>query len=117
MLPFTKRTTTAVTVFACLQIAKQAQQLTNSGAQITALQLEHAALFHTYRRLLHQDIANQHAVLDAIITMAATSITALSVALQNVTTPTNADQVIVLADYQLVVENAMIVMLMVQAAE
>lgn len=117
MLPFSKRTTTAVTVFACLQISKQAQPLTTNVAQIGVLQLEMATLFHIYRRIIHQDVANQAAVLDTIIALAADSIQSLSTTVNAITPPSNPDQVIVLQDYQLILENAVVVMASVQAAE
>lgn len=116
-LPFSKRTTTAVTVFACLQISKQAQPLTTVVSQVSALQLEMAALFHIYRRVLHQDVANQAAVLAEIISLAAASIQNLSTILNAITPPSNPDQAIVLADYQLILKNAVVVMASVQAAE
>jgi hypothetical protein len=116
LLPFSKRTTTAVTVFACLQVAKTTQTFsTLTVPQINALQLEAATLFSVYRQIIHQDTANQAAVLADVIGQAATVIEQLNATMQSITPlPVNPDQLI---DLQLVAMNAVQVMQNVQAVE
>jgi hypothetical protein len=115
-IPFSKRTTCAVTVFACLQASKQAQKLTSVVAQLNALQLEQAALFHVYRKVLHQDIANQEAVLDGIIAQAATAIGNLNTTVQGMTPPfNNPDGQIQLVDLQTLLTNAVVMMTVLQS--
>lgn len=66
-LPFSLRTTAAVTVFSCLQQCKLALTITTDALTISALQLLQHQLFVTYRILQHQDVANQKEKLDAAI--------------------------------------------------
>jgi hypothetical protein len=66
-LPFTLRTTAAVTLFACLQAAISAQKLTTDSATMLALQILRHQMFTTYRTLQHQDVANQKSKLDAAV--------------------------------------------------
>ena len=113
-LPFSERTTAAVTVFACLFAASNALLLTTNGVQKGALSLEHAQLFSIYRQLIHQDVANQHAVLEDIITNAATIIGNLNTTVQAIT-PTPQNQ-IALADLKILVANAVQVMVNIEAA-
>lgn len=90
LLPFSKRTTTAVTLFKCLFVASPqgAQAVdTVTVAQIAALQLEYATLFSTYRKVQHQDVANQAAVLDTYIMQAQTVILQLQSTLNGMTQP------------------------------
>jgi hypothetical protein len=117
-LSFSKRTTTAVTVFACLQASKQAATLTTIVATLNALQLEQAALFHIYRQVLHQDVANQAEVLDSIIALASTAIGNLNATIQAQMPPfNNPDGQFQLKELQALTANAVIVMLNVTAAE
>jgi hypothetical protein len=117
MLPFSKRTTTAVTVFACLQASKAARLLTAAPTTLGSLSLEQAALFHVYRKVLHQDVANQATVLDGIIAQAATAIGNLNTTVRTISVPQNQDQAIQLADLQLLTSNAVQVMMNVVNAE
>lgn len=88
ILPFSKRLTTATTVFTCFNIAKNAQAIdTATGVQISNLQLQYAQLTNLYRALLHQDVANQAAVLDSYIIFAQTYINALYTILNGMTQP------------------------------
>lgn len=118
MLSFSKRTTTAVTVFACLFAAKNAQSLTSTPSTIAALQLEFSQLLHIYRRVRHQDIANQAVVLDAIIADAVITINSLNATVQAMPQPNPApEDIFALSDIQIVVANAARVMVNVVAAE
>lgn len=76
-LPFTLRTTAAVTLFACLQAAITAQTLTTDAATISALQLLRHQMFTTYKILRRQDVANQKEKLDAAVSDAQTEIDSL----------------------------------------
>jgi hypothetical protein len=76
-LPFTLRTTAAVTLFACLQAAISAQTLTTDVATISALQLLRHQMFTTYKILRRQDVANQKEKLDAAVADAQTEIDSL----------------------------------------
>jgi hypothetical protein len=114
MLPFTKRTTASVTVFACVFVAQTAQTLTSSVSQVSALQLSYAQLISIYRQLVHQDVANQAAVLDAIIANALTVVQSLNTTVQAIgTTPATAFE---LSGIQTITANAVAVMLNVNAA-
>lgn len=118
MLLFSKRTTTAVTVFACLFAAQNAQSLTSTPATIAALQLEYATLNRIYRLVIHQDVANQHSVLDDIIDQAATTIGQLNATVQAMPQPNPPpEDIFALSDIQTVLVNAVRVMIDVQAAE
>jgi hypothetical protein len=89
-LPFSKRTTTAVTIFAAMQAAKQAYSTLGvaqgeiTTAQAIALRLQNAQLFVLYRKVIHQDVPNQAEVLAGIITSAVTTITALNETMQSI---------------------------------
>jgi hypothetical protein len=87
MLPllFSKRTTVAVTIFACLFAAQNAQLLTTNAAQINALYHEYATLFSLYRRVIHQDVPNQERVLDRIVAAARKAICQLNSTVQSIT--------------------------------
>lgn len=114
-LLFSKRTTTAVTVFLCLSVSRDAWRQTTNVAQISALHLVHAQLFSIYRQVRHQDIANQAAVLATIITKAQTAIVSLNATVQAIApTLQNSEE---LPGLQLICENAVQVMVDVQAAE
>lgn len=114
MIPFSKRTTTAVTVFACLFAAQNAQQLTTVPSQVGALHQSHATLFHLYRQLRHQDIANQAAVLASLITQAQTAIENLNTLVQAIAPTTQNQTNEALPDVQSVVANAVYQMVLVQ---
>ena len=114
MIPFSRRTTTAITVFACLFAAQNSQSLTTIPAQIGALSLSHATLFQIYRGLRHQDVMNQKAKLDALIDQAQIAIDALNVIVQSIA-PTQQNQTNeALPDVQSVVMNAAYQMVLVQ---
>jgi hypothetical protein len=70
-------------MFAC----RNAQHLTKVPTTLAALNLEHAQLFHAYRKLIHQDTANQAVTLDAAILLAATAINALNATVQAMPQP------------------------------
>jgi len=84
-LLFSKRTTVAVTIFACLFAAQNAQLLTTNAAQINALYHEYATLFSLYRRVIHQDVPNQERVLDRIVAAARKAICQLNSTVQSIT--------------------------------
>lgn len=118
MLLFSKRTTTAVTVFACLFAAQNAQSLTSTPATIAALQNSYETLFAIYRQILHQDVANQAAVLDAIIAAASDAIGTLNSTVQAMPQPNPApENQFALPEIQISVANAVRVMINVTAAE
>jgi hypothetical protein len=70
-----------------MQAAKNAQKLTSVPTTLAALNIEHAQLFHAYRKLRHQDSANQAVTLDAAILAAANAINALNVTVQAMVQP------------------------------
>jgi hypothetical protein len=117
-LPFSRRATTSIAIFACLFAARHAQKLTKDPATLGALNLEHAQLFHLYRQILHQDVANQKTVLDGIIDRAAIAIGALNTTVQAMPTPIppSEDQ-FALSDIKIVVANALVSVLNVQSDE
>ena len=87
-LPFSKRTTCAVTVFTCFNVAKNAQSIdTATNVQISQLQQQYANLTNLYRQLCQQDVANQAAVLDSYILLAQTYILALQTIVDGMTQP------------------------------
>jgi hypothetical protein len=114
MLSFSKRTQASVTVFACMFIAQTAQTLTSSTAQANSLQLSYANLISIYRQLVHQDVANQASVLDAIIVQALTAVQTLNATVQAIT-PT-ISTAFELTGIQAITANAVAVMLTVNAA-
>jgi len=87
VLPFSKRTCASVTTFACMFACRNAQHLTKVPTTLAALNIEHAQLFHAYRKLLHQDTANQAVTLDAAILLAAAAINALHATVMAMTQP------------------------------
>jgi hypothetical protein len=104
-LPFTKRTTASVTVFACYQQAKVAQTITSNGDTVVALQIELGQLFAVYKQLQRQDVTNQVVTLDAAINAAQVAILALNSTVQGMTV-SGADNVKILANIRSVVANA-----------
>ena len=81
-LPFSKRLCAASTTFAAMFACRGAQKLTSVPATLAALNIEHAQLFHAYRKLLHQDTAAQAITLDEAILAASTAINALNATVQ-----------------------------------
>jgi hypothetical protein len=107
-LPFSQRTTAAVAIFACIQIASPegvARTLTSDAAVIAALQLIYAQLNHVYLILIHQDIPNQHIVLVAAVALAVTIVASLNSTLAALTT--SGDARIALTGIQSVVAGAL----------
>ncbi len=94
LLPFSKRATSAVAVFACIGIASPqgAAALTNQNGslvatptQLGAIWLVYAQLVGIYQQLLHQDVANQKSVLNAIVAQAVTVVGTLNTTLDAMT--------------------------------
>lgn len=83
-IPFSIRETTAVTVFASLTIANDLLKMgkiypiTLLSATIGQIALVRAQLFSTYRQLIHQDVPNQHEVLETLCIAAQTEIETLT---------------------------------------
>jgi hypothetical protein len=79
-IPFPIRETAAVTVFASLTIAHDLLKrgkiypIALSPTQIGQIALVRAQLFSIYKQLIHQDVPNQHAVLETICVEAQTEI-------------------------------------------
>jgi hypothetical protein len=117
MLPFSRRTTSAVTVFAMLFAARDAWHLTIVPAQIGALHQAHAQLFQIYRGLRHQDVMNQAAVLASLIAQAQTAINNLNAIVQSIEPTVQNQTNQVLPDLQAVVLNAVYVMTLVEGTE
>ena len=117
-LPFSKRTTTAVTVFNCFGIAKAAQAVTGAtNVQITNLQTQYANLTNLYMQLKQQDIPKQATTLDSQILLAQTYIGALGVILNGMTQPIPPEyDAFLLTDMRLIVANAVTTMNNVVAA-
>ena len=106
-LPFSKRTTASVAVFPCILIASHhgAQKFTSTAATIGALQLEYAQLSHAYRKLRHQDTANNRVDLYAAIALAETAVANLNVTISAMTA--TGDNAVLLQGMQIVVANAL----------
>jgi hypothetical protein len=115
ILSFSKRTTTAVTVFACLGAATKAFHLANTPSIMNSLHLEHVELFSLYRRVCHQDKMNQAADLDATIAKIVTVVGQLNATVQLIT-PTFRNAVEV-QEVQIVIANAAQTMNLVVLAE
>jgi len=77
-LPFSKRTTAATTVFACISATTQAHFLTHDQSLLAALGNEYYQLQRAYRMLLHQDTFNQLEQRDYGIAAAQTAISELN---------------------------------------
>lgn len=108
VLPFSRRTTAAVCVFACHQIAspRGAQVFAfGDAATLGALNIWYAQLFTEYRILRHQDVANQATILTNAINAAVTTVTGLKATLDAMTARPNA--AFILTGYQIVVANAL----------
>ena len=83
-IPFSIRETTAVTVFASHAIAAdllkmgKVYPITLLASTIGQIALVRAQLFSTYRQLIHQDVPNQHAVLETLCLAAQSEIETLT---------------------------------------
>lgn len=119
-LPFSKRTTCSVTLFTCLFVASPqgAQQIdTVTSAQLGALSLEYATIFSVYRKVCHQDTANQAAVLDTYILQAQTVILQLQATLNGMAQPNPPEyDALLLTHMQLIVNAAVVTIANVVAA-
>ena len=102
-LPFSKRTTASVAVFACLFIASPqgAQMLSETVNTKVSLQLSYSQLINVYPQLIHQDTANNAADLQAAINTSVTILTNLKATLDAMME--TGDQSFVLAHMQQVV--------------
>ena len=117
-LPFSKRTTIAVTIFACLFAARRAQFLTKDAITKSTLGLQHAELFRLYHKVRHQDVANQALVLADIIEDAATTISALNATVQAMPEPQPpTENFFALTDIQSTTQHAVQMMAFVALAE
>lgn len=114
-LPFSKRTSASVVVFASLQASKAALKLTCTAATKSALNLEKAQLFKLYRQIIHQDVANQAALLATYVDQAVTTISSLLTTVGGIAS--NFRNQFILADLQLLVLNAYHTILAAQAIE
>lgn len=107
-LPFTQRTTTAVAVFAAIQIAAPAgaqQFVVGNAVPTAALQLEYSQLLVNYKILREQDIVNQRAVLVAAVADAVIIVGNLNTTLAGMTA--SGDDGVLLAHMQTVVRGAL----------
>lgn len=108
-IPFSRRTTASVAVFACIFIASPQgiqAQIALSVPTISALALSYGQLTNLYPTLIHQDVANQKAVLDVAITSAVSIVSALKTTLGTITALTG-DQQFQLQHVQIVVADAL----------
>jgi hypothetical protein len=108
MLPFSRRETTAVTVFACIFANRNARHLTTNVPQISALQLNYALLLRVYHQICHQDVPNQAVIRQQIINDAGQAICDLNAIVQAIS-PTSQNSVF-LAQVQSKVANASVTM-------
>jgi hypothetical protein len=114
-LPFSRRTTAAVCVFACHQISGPygAQVFAfGDGIVLAQLQTYYAQLFSEYRILRHQDVVNQENVLNTAISNAVTTVTSLKATIDSLMARPNAT--FILTGYQIVVANALVNLLAAQ---
>ena len=116
-LPFSKRTTSTVSVFACLFVASPAgaPTLTTSVSTKIALQLSYSQLVNIYPVLIHQDTANNRADLYAAINKAAGIVDNLHTTVQAMTA--TGDNAFLLSEMQIVVANALVALQSVQSDE
>jgi hypothetical protein len=106
-LPFAKRTTVIVAVFACLGVAAPEtilRTLTMDVGTTNALDLEYVQLLQIYTVLRRQDIMNQRAVLVAAVVDALTLVGNLNTTISMMTA--SGDNGLVLARLQTVTRNA-----------
>ncbi len=107
-LPFSQRTTAAVAVFACLQIAAPGTILRTLAADvptIIALQFSYAKLLDNYGILRRQDIVNQRVILVAAVAAAVDIISSLNATVSGMSA--NGDNAFVLAGIHSVVAGAL----------
>jgi hypothetical protein len=91
-----------------LGAAHTALSLARVPATLSSLHSEHATLFRVYIKLRHQDVANQAAVLAAVIAQAITAVSALNVTVQAIPQPSPLpENILTLPDIQAVVEHAL----------
>lgn len=120
-IPFSKRTTVAVAVFACIGIASPQGPIQKIASDelnvpiLTALQLEYAQLINIYPLLIHQDTANNQADLYSAIDKAAVTVANLNATIDSMMASSDAG--VVLADNQIVVANALTAIRKVQNDE
>lgn len=110
-LPFSKRMTTAAIVFACISADRDAKRLTspiNQPSQFTSLSISYSSLLCLYSKLIRQDIPCQHAILDYLIAQASLVIGQLNTAAQSILPPTCKNEIDELANLQLVIANAVV---------
>jgi len=127
-----KRAVTAFAVFACINVVTTAippgngraplglqiqfpLPLTTNGVTVSALYGEYLQLTSIYRRLQDQDLPNNRANLYAVISLAATAVTALIATLATITV--SGDNVFVLAGLQSVAAQALVTIQNVQSDE
>lgn len=95
MLPFSKRETAAVAIFASIGAADSARDLTIVVDQIRDLRFERAELFGFYRDVIHQDVPDQSEILGCIIAQAGTTICHLNATVQAIEpTPSTATNLV-----------------------
>jgi hypothetical protein len=108
-LPFSKRMTSAACVFTCIFIASPQGAQTfafGNGTIIGALQLEYSQLLHEYRRLRHQDVANQAIMLADVINDAVATVESLQATVDSI--PATFQNEFMLQGMQIVVANCLI---------
>ena len=105
VLPFSRRETTAVSVFPCIFAAKFSQTLTSTASIIGALQVQYAQLNSVYAILIHQDTANNAAVLHTAIATSLAIVTRLNTTVQLITS--TLQNAVALANVQSSVKNAL----------
>jgi len=131
-LPFSKRTTAAVSLFSCIFIAspQEAQALPATPQQRNALAFTYGQMNNTYSRLIAQNVSNSYSPivpspanqLEQNINQAVILISGLVSTLDgmNAATPSNSillyppynlklpDIVLILANYRIVAQNALV---------
>ena len=115
MLPFTKRTTTAAIVFACIGADRDAAQLIAGNqsqlSQLIGLQTAYASLLCLYKRLIRQDVPCQAAIVDYLVAQASVAIYHLNETVQAITLPSGTSESLAekeLANLQSVISNAVV---------
>lgn len=117
-IPFSKRLTASVAVFACLFIASPQGAQTfafGNGVIIGALQLDYAQLHKVYHILRHQDVSEQQTVLYAAIAEAETTVASLNATIDSLME--TGDAGFVLRGMQIVTANALASLKAVQSDE
>ena len=109
-IPFSERTTASIAVFSCVFVASPMQgagQFTTDVPTITALQLAYAQLINLYPQLIHQDVANQKAVLTSLIGQAVTIVTSLNTTVGSIMAVSNDPNRAQLAVMQSITQSAL----------